>query len=248
MKLLRLASTVLLMVVMFLCVSPIAHAEGDNPPDVEDPLPEEAGDNPGPSIVVDILVDGDSPEVNIGVVGDNPDVNLGIGGDNPNVFVNGQNLNNPTAIYNITNNNSGGGSDGTFYLNKIKKLREDLTQTNLHLDLAAEGLAKLIMKSYGHDDSLMGISWTITDNTEDITELLVLLESQELKLRAGAGADYELLTQLETLQQQVSYQNEQIEYLETYVATLNLWLWVALGLGGAAVLGLLAMVIRRRAL
>lgn len=155
MKLLRIMLATFLVVGMLLGASSIAYAEEpqDPPPDPPqgDPPP------PDPSIQVDILVEGENPEVNVGVAGDNPDLNIGIGGDNPNVNINGQNLNEPTAVYNVTYG-GGGGVDGSWVKKKIGQavnpLYSWMDEYGAKMELAANGLAKVIFLAQDNESKV----------------------------------------------------------------------------------------------
>jgi len=161
MKWFGLIFVIFLLVGMLLCASPIVYAsdppEGDaNPPEGSaDPPPQDNPDPPAdPSIQVDIQIQGNSPEVNVEVEGDNPNLNLGVNGDNPQVWLNGRNINQPTVI----SYDRGGGMDYNWVRKRIEEAISPLyswtSEYSAKVELAASGLAKVIVLAQDTDSKL----------------------------------------------------------------------------------------------
>jgi len=133
-------------------------------------------------------------DVDITITGDNPDVGIGITGDNPDVWVNGQNLNEPTAVYNVSNNVSASPMG-------VRRLVKDVMFPYMddvwaRLNLTAEGLAKVIILAQSNESGIVTIFEKIGNH------IPTRLDAQDERLTAlESDATYQL-GQIETLEAQ----------------------------------------------
>ena len=156
MKWLRIILPIFLIMGMLLGISSVAYA-----------------DDPGLDVDIDIL-------------GDNPDVGVDIYGDNAEVWINGQNLNEPTAIYNIQ-----GGSPGVDYSWVNQRISDAIAPFQswvegrvAGLDLTMEGLAKVILLAQSNE-SILG---TLVSLSDEYGNRLTDLESETAYLGKRADA------------------------------------------------------------
>ena len=165
MKWLRIILPIFLSVGMILCIGSVAYA----------------ADPPDPGLDVDIVV-----------VGDNPDVGVDIYGDNAEVWINGQNLNNPTAVYNVI---GGGGFDNGWVNQRISDSLAPLESwaegQAAELNLTMDGLAKLILLVQEHSSEIgtlaesldsQGHVASIKESASD--QRIRTLESQQAQITA----------------------------------------------------------------
>lgn len=154
MKWLRIILPIFFSVGLILCISSVAYAA--------DPLD------------VDIVVVGDDPDVGVGIHGDDPDVGVDIYGDNAEVWINGQNLNEPTAVYNIQGGSSGfaGSWVNQRILDSLAPLESWLESQAAVLDLTMDGLAKLILlvQEHGSEIGTLGESFNSQGRVASILE------------------------------------------------------------------------------
>lgn len=104
-----------------------------------------ANDPPESSLKVEITIDGD-----------NSDVRVGIGGSNPEVWINGQNLNDPSIIYHES------GANESWVKGQINEaiaaLYPLIEEQAARLGLTAEGLAKVIITIQGYNSQFASAS------------------------------------------------------------------------------------------
>ena len=179
MKWLRIIFAAFLLVGMLLGVSSVAYADpGDEDPGIE----------------VDIVVVGDNPKVGVDVTGQNSEVTVNTTGTE--VWINGQNLNEPTAVYNSSSNSSASSMG-------VRRLVKDvmfpyMSETWARLNLTADGLAKVILLAqYNESELETQISLADThDNrltslesgTASLGERVHALEAQDAALEAQDAA------------------------------------------------------------
>lgn len=98
---------------------------------------------------VDIDILGVEPDVDIDIQAEGADVGVDVTGDNSNVWINGQNINQPTVVH------SGGGSgvSGSYVKKKVHEAVDPLyswaQQTQTEMTLTMDGLAKVIVTMEG---------------------------------------------------------------------------------------------------
>lgn len=214
MKWLRIIFAAFLLVGMLLGVSSVAYA--DDPPD---------GD---PGLNVDIVVVGDNPEVNMDVLGNNSEVTVNTSGTE--VWINGQNLNEPTAVYNTTR--TGASNMGVRRIVKYVMFPY-MEETWARLNLTADGLAKVIKLAQSSESDIANInsqiSNSISDRLNDQGERLTALE---LEAASQAG-------QIETLKAQDAAIQAQITAKVNYVIdSYNRILAIVIGAFSLVVIGL----------
>lgn len=207
MKWLRIILPIFFLVGMLLGVSSVAYA--DDPPD---------GD---PGIEVDITVMGDNPDVNVDVLGEDSEVTVNTTGTE--VWINGQNLNDPTAVYNI----QGGGSavDGGWVKKKIGQavgpLYSWIEESGAKLGLAIDGLAKVILLAQNNESELE----TQTSLVDTHDNRLTSLESESVNLGE----------QVDALEAQDAAIRARVNYLTAYY---NRILAIIIGAFSLVVIGL----------
>ncbi|MBA7681102.1 hypothetical protein ES703_89430 [subsurface metagenome] len=111
-------------------------------------------------------------DVDIDIVGDDADVGVDIYGDNAEVWINGQNLNEPTAVYNIL---GGGGVDGGWVNRRISEALAPLQFLAegqvAGLNLTAEGLAKVIVLAQSNESMLGTLVFLFDEHGNRLTDL-----------------------------------------------------------------------------
>ncbi len=158
MKWLRIISAAFLVVGILLCISSVAYA----------------ADPPDPGLDVDIAV-----------VGDNPKVDMGIYGNNPQVWINGHNLNDPFAVYNVL-----AGADTGWVNQRIAPLESWISEYGDTVDLTVEGLARVIL--------------LVQEHSSEISTLAELLDSQGHVASIMESASEQRISTLESQQAQIT--------------------------------------------
>ena len=141
-------------------------------------------------------------DVDIVIVGDDPDVGVDIYGDNAEVWINGQSLNEPTAVYNIQGGNSGFDSGWGAWVNRrisdsLAPLQFWAEGQTAGLNLTAEGLAKLILLVQEHSSeiSTLGESFNSQGRVASILESASDQRMRDLEeQQAQLTAEINLLT------------------------------------------------------
>ena len=210
MKWLRIILPILLIVGMLLCINSVAYAA--DPPD-----------------------DG-GLDVDIVIVGDDADVELGIDGDNPDVYLNGQNINEPTVIRHT--------STRTVDKNArqlISELDALLGEYGGGLNLTANGLAKVIIQVQGQDSALSAMSQDLDEYTarlDDLADGQVAGLNDQFSYLSGRIWDLEsrhnaLATEVEDEQAAMLEKLDKMEldYNRKLLIMAGVFLAVVLGLG-----------------
>jgi len=195
MKWLRIILPIFPLVGMLFCISSVAYA----------------ADPPDPGLDVDIVV-----------VGDNPDVGVDIYGDNAEVWINGQNLNNPTAVYNVI---GGGGFDSGWVNRRISDSLAPLESwaefQTAGLDLTMDGLAKVILLVQEHS-----------------SEIGVLAESFDSQGRVASILESASDQRIRTLESQQAQITAEINHLTDSDNRTNRTLAIIIGAFSLVVIGL----------
>lgn len=212
---LRIGLVLMLMAAMLLGVSSVAYAD--------------PGD--GPDMVVIVEVEGDNVEVGVDLYGDDNTAEVTFHSENPTVLINGHDLNDPVAVYNVSNT-SAASSMG------VKRLVKDvmfpyMQDTWERLNLTADGLAKVILLAQSHESDITNIetqiSNSISDRLNDQGERLIAVE---LEAASQAG-------QIETLKAQDAAIQARITAEVSYVIdSYNKLLAIIVGAFSAVVIGL----------
>ncbi len=145
MKWLRIILPIFLSVGMILCISSVAYADEED------------------------------ENITVVVVGDNPDVGVDIYGDNAEVWINGQNLNEPTAVYNVQSVSSGydSGWVNRRISDSLAPFQSWAEGQTAGLNLTAEGLAKLILLVQEHSSEIS----TLAESFDSQGRVASILES-----------------------------------------------------------------------
>lgn len=150
----------------------------------------------GPGLDVDITVVGDNADVGVDLYGDGNTAEVNFHSENPTVWINGQNINEPTVIH------QGGGVSGSWVKKRINQVIEPLYsfagEAQAKISLFADGLAKVILKTYGYDDDLSDISGDLARHDEELDIQKARLASLEAR---EAGHYAALLSYATALQQ-----------------------------------------------
>jgi hypothetical protein len=226
MKWLRIILPIFLLVGMLLCINSVAYADpGDEQPEGD---PGDGG-NPG---------DGSGLNVNVTVVGDNPNVNMDVLGENSEVtvnttgtevWINGQNLNEPTAVYN--NSYSSASAMG------VRRVVKDVMFPYMddiwsRLNLTADGLAKVIQLAQ-HNESELDSQISLVDTHDDkLTNLGSETTSLGERVAALEARDAALEAQDAAIQAQIT---ANVNYL---IASYNRLLLIIIGAFSLVVIGL----------
>lgn len=198
MKWFRLLLIISLLAGMLLCPG-VIYADGGD----DDSGSSEDSTVEGSGLVVGIGIVGDNPEVNIGVDGDDAEINVGVGskdtkvnlltgegseinmgvGQESIVYVNGQDVNQPTVIHNHS-----GESGASIYqvYRAIQKRLEPLyfwmEDRDEAIGLTMDGLAKVILTINGQDSVLNEQSSRLDVQEEEIAALQNSIDSKMLSL------------------------------------------------------------------
>lgn len=217
MKWFRLLLAISLLMGMLLCVSPVAQADD--------------GDEGG--LDVDIAVVGDYSDVGVDVVGEGALVTVNTTGTE--VYLNGQNINEPTVI-----NHTRTRTIDRRARQQLTILNTELEGTQENLNLAIEGLAKLIIQVQDQDSFNTYVLQGLDENTMRLDEIdgeISSLHSQfsYLNVRLGDLEDKHnaLATDIEAEQAAILEKFDQIEmdYHRKLLIMAGVFLAVVLGLG-----------------
>lgn len=137
-------------------------------------------------------------DVDIDIVGDDADVGVDIYGDNAEVWINGQNLNEPTAVYNIQGGSSG--FDGSWVnqriLDSLAPFQSWAEEQNAGLDLTMDGLAKLILLVQEHSSEIS----TLGESFDSQGRVAGILESaSDERMRALEDQQAQLMAEINQL-------------------------------------------------
>ena len=230
MKWLRIILPIFLIMGMLFCINSVAYADpGDAPPEGD---PGDGG-NPGDgSGYVNVTVVGNNSEVGVDLYGDDNTANVNFHSENPSVNINGRNLNDPIAVYNVSNTYAGASNMG------VRRVVKDvmfpyMQETWDRLNLTADGLAKVIKLAQSNESDIANIdsqiSNSISDRLNDQGERLTALE---LEAASQAG-------QIETLKAQDEAIKAYIVAVEDYLrADYNRKLITIIGAFSVVVIGL----------
>lgn len=184
-----------------------------------------ANDPDGLDVVV--TVKGDDADVDVNVIGDNSDVTVNTTGTE--VWINGHNLDEPTAVYNVQNYSIG--VDGGWVKRKISESLAPFQlwaeEQTIGLNLTAEGLAKVIILAQGNE-SILGTLVSLSDEHGD---RLTDLESETAHLG-----------------EQVDDLGERVDALDAQITANNRTLVIIIGVFSLVVIGLIIglVVVARR--
>lgn len=140
-------------------------------------------------------------DVDIDIVGDDADVGVDIYGDNAEVWINGQNLNEPTAVYNIQGGSTGFDSGWGTWVNRrisdsLAPLQFWAEGQTAGLNLTAEGLAKLILLVQEHSSEIS----TLGESFNSQGRVASILESaSDQRMRALEEQQAQLMAELNQL-------------------------------------------------
>jgi uncharacterized protein YciI len=219
MKWLRIILPIFLIMGMLLCFSSVAYA--DDP--AGDPPPEPPPDPP-PGLNVNVTVVGNNSEVGVDLYGDDNTANVEFHSENPTVYINGQNLNEPIAVYNIQNY-GGGGVDGDWVKQKISQalapIQSWAEETAARLGLTMDGLAKVILLAQ--------------DNEAELDTQISLLDTHEDRLTTLESETASLGERVDALEAQDAAIQAEINYLRDYY---NSMLLIIIGAFSVVVIGL----------
>ena len=215
MKWLRIIFAAFLVVGMLLGVSSVAYA--DDPP----------GD---PGLNVDITISGDNPNVNADVLGANSQVTVNTSGTE--VWINGQNLNEPTVIHQGSGTMGPredellGYAEDPYARNEIGEvILPWIEEAKARVDLVTEGLAKVILLAQENESELD----TQVSLLEGHNERQTTLESETASLGERVNA---LEAQDAVIQAQIT---AKVNYL---IASYNRMLIIIIGAFSLVVIGL----------
>jgi len=173
MRYLGLMLAILLLIVTLLGVSSPVHAD------------DEDGDS---GLDVDIVVVGDDADVDVDLYGNDNTANVNFHSENPSVYINGQNINEPTVIV-----RSSGPSKGWIMKRidqAVSSLYDWAGETGQVLSLTMDGLAKVILTVEEQDSQL-------SEASSDTDELRAGLEAQIARLDNHENRLYGLDAQVE---------------------------------------------------
>jgi len=171
--------------------------------------------------------DGDGITVDINIEGDEPVVNVDAGGNNPTIYINGQDIQQPTA-YLIEND-----YDDTSIVNGLSNLKSMLENTEANMITTSEGLIGVIQVLDEHTtnlrDMLDYISRTSQDSVNRDNELVEMGKNQDSRIMDMA----EVLT-ASTFS--IEENADKIKELESMIVKLdseyhNKLMWICLGFG-----------------
>jgi len=183
--------------------------------------------------------DGDCDmEVNIGVSG-NSEVNVSTGansevgvfpGENNNVYINGQDINEPTVIH--TTHTQRSQSYSMIYSQRLSKLEGWRTETIAALQITMDGLAKLIMISEGKNGELEALN-------QRLEGILLEATSQEGELASLQTEIAALDAEKDTEISDLKYQIELLKWQAEQDKQVSMWLIIGLIAGLSVVGGLM---------
>ena len=201
MKWFRLMLPIFLIVGMLLC--PIVAYADDG---------EESG------LDVDITVVGDNPDVTVDVLGENAEVTVNTTGTE--VWINDQNLNEPTVIY-----QGGGGVSGSWVKSKINQIVEPLYsfagEAQAKISLVADGLAKVILLAQ--------------DNESELETQTSLVDTHDNRLTSLESETANLGERVDAVEAQDAAIRARVNYLTAYY---NRMLAIIIGAFSVVVIGL----------
>jgi hypothetical protein len=209
---LRIGLLLILMAAMLLGVSSVAYA--DDPPD-------------GDGIEVDITVVGDNPKVNADVLGDNSQVTVNTTGTE--VWINGQNLNEPTAVYNSTYAEASPMGVKRLIKSVMAPLMEE---TWANLNLTMDGLAKVIQLAQSNESGLETQISLVNTHDDELTNLESETASLGERVDALEAQDAALEAQDAAIQARVT---AKVNYV---IASYNRILAIIIGAFSLVVIGL----------
>jgi len=170
----------MLMAAMLLGASSVAYA--DEPPPADPPPAEPPPPDPPPGLTVDVKVVGNNADVGLDLYGDDNTAEVNFHSENPTVLINGTNINDPIAVYNVSNTTAVSNMG-------VRRLVKDvmfpyMSDTWDRLNLTADGLAKVILLAVNNESELE--TQTSLVNTHDST--LASLESETASLGGRVDA------------------------------------------------------------
>lgn len=236
MKWFRIALAIFLLVGMLLCAG-VAYADdgegeggGDNPGDEGNP-----GDGgvEGSGLNVTVTVVGNNSDVGVDLYGDDNTANVNFHSENPSVYINGQDINQPTVIY----QGGGGGVEGSWVKKKINQAVGPIyswaEEAQARIGLTADGLAKLIMIVKDQDSQLGETSADVDDLYPKLDDFYNRLEGIDGELSSLEGEHDALVSEVRLNYQELVFEIEMMEwqYNRILVIMSGAFLLVVMGLG-----------------